>query len=209
MKDNREKLLNVLTAIVLIAYVVLFLFWLNGARSEKTAEAHSVNASGNALTREKTREDEREAYDVENARNGTGRWDELLGLEPTPDHVDQEKVDDEISENFDLMCDVVYAEAGNQSDKALRLVCDVIVNRMRCGEAFDDTLGEVLTAPYQFSCIRDGHAKSFRGHEKEHIRKLCQEEIAHPSDERVFYFADRYRTGNPLYKVGSIYFSGR
>lgn len=211
MKDNREKLLNVLTAIVLIAYVTLFLFWLSGVKGEKTAEAHSANASGNALTCEKTREDEREAYDVRDAQNGTGRWDELLGLEPTPDHVDQEKVDDEISDHFDLMCDVVFAESGNQGEHGMRLVADVIINRMRCGEAFDDTLNGVLMAPNQFSCVSDGGAARWNGHSMDNVRKICQEELTNVTDPTIFYFRTGHYTpyGVDAYKYRDHYFSRR
>lgn len=151
----------------------------------------------------------REEADVLDAQNGTGRWE--VEYEPTPDHVDEEKVDDEISEHFDLFCDVVYAEAGSQSDLCMRRVADVIINRMRSGTAFDDTLKGVLTAPYQFSCIKDGHARAFKGHEKEHVRKLIQEELAKTGDKTIYYFRTDYYTpyGADAYKVDDVYFSRR
>lgn len=151
----------------------------------------------------------REEADVLDAQNGIGRWE--VAYEPTPDHVDEEKVDDEISENFDLFCDVVYAEAGSQSDLCMRRVTDVIINRMRSGTAFDDTLKGVLTAPYQFSCIADGHASKFKGHEKEHVRKLIQEELAETGDTTIYYFRTDYYTpyGADAYKIDSVYFSRR
>lgn len=151
----------------------------------------------------------REEADVLDAQNGTGRWS--VELEPTPDHVDEEKVDDEISENFDLFADVVYAEAGNQGDLGMRYVADCIINRLRCGEAFDDTLHGVLTAEGQFSCVSDGGAAKWKGHEKENVRKICQEELMHTTNTEIYYF----RTGHffdfgvPKFQYKAHYFSGR
>lgn len=150
----------------------------------------------------------REEADVLDARNGTGRWE--ITQEVTPDHISQEEIDDEISENFDSMCDVVYAEAGNQGDRGMRLVADVIINRMRNGEAFDDTLHGVLYAAGQFSCINDGGAAKWKGHEKDEVRKICQEELEQVTDPNVYYFrTGHYGYGKPLYKYRDHYFSGR
>lgn len=173
-------------------------------RSEATktkAEELSADGKETAISREEA--------DVRDARNLEGRW--AVFYEVTPDHIDEEKVDDEISENFDLFCDVVYAENGNQGDKGLRLAADTIINRMRSGEAFADTLNGVLTAPNQFSCIKDGHAAKFAGHEKESIRRICQEELARTSNTQVFYFRTGHFSnyGTPLFKYKDVYYSGR
>ena len=151
----------------------------------------------------------REEADVLAAQNGEGRW--TIEYEPTADHIDEEKVDDEISENFDLFCDVVYAESGNQGDLGMRYVADCIINRMRCGEAFADTMKGVLTAEGQFACISDGGAAKWKGHEKEKVRKICQEELADTTNTDIYYF----RTGHffdfgvPKFQYKAHYFSGR
>ena len=151
----------------------------------------------------------REEADVLAAQNGEGRW--AIEYEPTPDHINQEKVDDEISENFDLFCDVVYAESGNQGDLGMRYVADCIINRMRCGEAFADTMKGVLTAEGQFACISDGGAAKWKGHEKEEVRKICQEELEDTTNTDIYYF----RTGHffdfgvPKFQYKDHYFSGR
>lgn len=151
----------------------------------------------------------REDANALNAQNQTGRWEPVLP-DATPDHVDLEKVDDEISEHFDMFCDVIYAESGNQGDYGMRLVADVIINRMRSGEAFADTMKGVLTAPHQFSCIDDGHAKFFRGHEKESVRKIAQQELMQVTDPTIFYFrTGHYGYGVPAYKYRDVYFSRR
>lgn len=142
------------------------------------------------------------------AQNQTGRWEPVYIA--TPDHIDQEKIDDEISEHFDLLCDVVFAEAGNQGGRGMRLVADVIINRMRCGEAFDDTLHEVLTARNQFACVNDGGADKWQGHTKDKVRKICQEELLQVTDPTIYYFrTGHYGTGVPAYKYKDHYFSRR
>lgn len=147
-----------------------------------------------------------EESNVLEAQSQTGRWAPTA----TPDHVKQERIDDEISEHFDLFCDVIYAEAGNQGDHGMRLVADVIINRMRSGEAFDDTLYGVLTAKNQFACVSDGGAKKWRGHEKKQVRKIAQEELEHVTDSTIFYFrTGHYGTGVPAYKYKDHYFSRR
>lgn len=151
--------------------------------------------------------DGREAANAKDAQNLTGRW----ALEATPDHIDLEKVDDEISNHFDDMCDVIYAESGNQGEYGMRLVADVIINRMKCGEAFDDTLGEVLTSPGQFSCIKDGGAKKWHGHTRAEVRKIAQQELTEVTDPTIFYFRTGHfsKYGVPAYKYKDVYFSRR
>lgn len=151
----------------------------------------------------------REEADVMDARNGTGRWE--VTYEATPDHIEQEKIDDEISENFDTFCDVIYAESGNQGGYGMRLVADCIINRMRSDETFADTMHGVLHAKNQFSCIHDGHAAKFRGHEKENVRKLAQEELMHVTDPDIYYFRTGhfFNFGSPKYRYKDVYFSGR
>jgi len=152
----------------------------------------------------------REAANAEAAQEQTGRWEPVLP-EATPDDIEQERIDDEISNNFDIFCDVIYAEAGGEGEKAMRLVADVVINRMRDGNAFDDTLRGVLTAPYQFSCVDDGHAKKFAGHSKGKVRRIAQEELMNTTDNTIYYFRTEHFTpyGADAYKCGNIYFSRR
>lgn len=181
------------------------------------ALAHPVttDAESPALTKQVQRmASVQQAYSVEDAnafeaQSLTGRWEPVLTA--TPDHIDQEKIDDEISENFDLFCDVVFAEAGNQGDCGMRLVADVIINRMRCGEAFDDSLHGVLTASGQFSCVADGGADRWNGHSMDNVRKICQEELKDTTDTTIFYFRTGHYTpyGEDAYKYGDHYFSRR
>lgn len=194
-----EKFLNILCSVIVGIFVIFCLSYTVPAHPENipSPKVNTYEPSETELTREEA--------DVLEARNGTGRW--AMPLEATPDHIDEEIIDDEISENFDLLCDVVFAESGNQGDKGMRLVADVIINRMRKG----DTLHSVLTAKNQFSCVSDGGAKKWRGHEKEKVRKLVQQELANTSNTDVMYFrTGRYSDyGTPLFKYRDHYFSGK
>lgn len=202
MRDsNRDHIILIIEIVILAVFFVSVLFWIADFRSDSPKEAEAKTVSETKLTREEA--------DVLDARNGEGRWKEELP-EATPDHISEEKIDDEISENFNLFCDVVFAEAGNQGDKGLRLVADVIINRMRCGEAFDDTMHEVLTASGQFSCVRDGGAAKWKGHTKKKVRRICQQELAHTTNKQVYYFrTGHYGYGKPLFRYKDHYFSGR
>ena len=63
----------------------------------------------------------------------------------------------EVGNNFgelDLLAAIVYAEAGDQGHYGMRLVCDVILNRIDYG--YGSTVSEVVYAPGQFSPVTDG-----------------------------------------------------
>lgn len=199
---KNRTVLNILAGILIGAFAAFAIWQCNRApEAEAKNNPTSAEASETVLTREEA--------DVLDARNGTGRWS--MPVEATPDHIDQEKIDDEISDNFDLMCDVVFAESGNQGERGMRLVADVIINRMRCGEAFSDTLNGVLTAPNQFSCVSDGGATKWHGHTRDKVRKIVQEELANVTDSTIFYFRTGHYTpyGVDAYKYGDHYFSRR
>lgn len=65
--------------------------------------------------------------------------------------------------DFDLLCRLVEAEAGNQGYKGQVLVADIILNRV-LDSHFPDTIQGVIYANsngvYQFSCIPDGRFDS-------------------------------------------------
>lgn len=89
------------------------------------------------------------------------------------------------------------------------LAADTIINRMRNGEKFNDTMYAVLTAPNQFSCISDGGAAKWHGHTREHVRKICQEELADTTYTNVYYFrTGHYGYGKQLFKYKDVYYSG-
>ena len=201
-----DRVLNVVAAVVIAIFVIWLLCMVSNTRADgEPAHQKEQDDTEDMSEIELTVEE----ADVMDARNGSGRWE--VTYEVTPDHIEQEKIDDEISENFDAFCDVIYAESGNQGDYGMRLVADCIINRMRNDEAFDDTMHGVLHAKNQFSCIPDGHAAKFRGHEKANVRKLAQEELMHVTDPDIYYFRTGhfFNFGTPKYRYKDVYFSGR
>lgn len=57
--------------------------------------------------------------------------------------------------DLDLMAAIIMAEAGDQDFTGMRLVGDVIMNRVRSG-AWPDTISGVVYQPGQFSPVTDG-----------------------------------------------------
>lgn len=204
-----DRTLNIIAAIVITIFVIWLVFVLAGTRADGEPVYQKAENQQNDTEGMSEVEMTVEEADVLDARNGTGRWE--ITYEVTPDHIEQEKIDDEISENFDTFCDVIYAESGNQGDYGMRLVADCIINRMRSDEAFDDTMHGVLHAKNQFSCIADGHAAKFHGHNRENVRKLAQEELMHVTDPDIYYFRTDhfFDFGTPKYRYKDVYFSGR
>ena len=60
--------------------------------------------------------------------------------------------------DYELMCRLVEAEAGNQDSVIKTKVAAVILNRVKYPDKFGDNIMEVMTAPGQFSPIVDGTA---------------------------------------------------
>lgn len=60
--------------------------------------------------------------------------------------------------DYELMCRLVEAEAGNQDSFIKTKVAAVILNRVKCPDKFGNNIMEVMTAPSQFSPIGDGTA---------------------------------------------------
>lgn len=60
--------------------------------------------------------------------------------------------------DYELMCRLVEAEAGNQDNFIKTKVAAVILNRVRYPDKFGNNIMEVMTAPSQFSPIGDGTA---------------------------------------------------
>ena len=60
--------------------------------------------------------------------------------------------------DYELMCRLVEAEAGNQDSSIKTKVAAVILNRVKYPNKFGNNIMEVMTAPGQFSPIGDGTA---------------------------------------------------
>ena len=109
-------------------------------------------------------------------------------------------------EEINLLESVAYLEAGNQGLLGMRLVVDVILNRVESAK-FPNNIHDVIFQPGQFSTARkiDENANTLIS---ENVRKAVSLEI---SGKRVdvdsLYFARKPITQKGLYQVGDHYFS--
>jgi len=109
-------------------------------------------------------------------------------------------------EEINLLESVAYLEAGNQGLLGMRLVVDVILNRVESAK-FPNNIKDVIFQPGQFSTARkiDENANTLIS---ENVRKAVSLEISGKRvDENSLYFARHPITKKGLYQVGDHYFS--
>ncbi len=117
------------------------------------------------------------------------------------------EVEEEIKyDNLELLATIVMAEAGNQGEMGIRLVIDVILNRVD-SERFPNTVWDVIYAPDQFTCVLDGNAASC--YVRDDILALIHDEINQRTNNEVLYFRTKHfhTFGTPLFQWGDHYFS--
>lgn len=111
------------------------------------------------------------------------------------------------SEIYEL-ANCVYAEAGNQGEKGMLLVCDVILNRVRDSD-YPDTIHGVITQRNQFTCHWDGGMDRWKP-TKECI-EICEREAGRDTTSYpgIFYYtAGKYSAyGSPAFVYKAHYFS--
>lgn len=114
-------------------------------------------------------------------------------------------------DNFEMLVECAFAEAGNQCEEGIRLVVDVIGNRAGWEMSHVD---DVITAKYQFSSYPDGMTK-WRGHITEEFIQICADEWMKEAKADggagVYWFrTGRYhKFGNHFKPVGDHFFSTR
>ena len=116
---------------------------------------------------------------------------------------------EEFYRDINLLCAIVDAEAGNQSEYGRRLVADTVINRIWSDNWRDDmTIREVITHPGQYDTYSNGAYN--RVSISEDTRRIVEEEIIHQTNEEVIYFkTNGYFAGVPsLLQEGDHYFSG-
>jgi len=109
-------------------------------------------------------------------------------------------------EEINLLESVAYLEAGNQGLLGMRLVVDVILNRVKSPK-FPNNIHDVIFQPGQFSTARkiDENADTLIS---ENVKKAVSLEISGKKvDEDSLYFARKPVTQKGLYQVGDHYFS--
>lgn len=113
------------------------------------------------------------------------------------------------SEEFDLLVQLVAAEAENQPFEGKRAVVAVVLNRVDFGWPFEDTITSVIYQENQFSCISDGRFFKASEYISEEDMDAVLAEITERSDTEIIFFrTERYSDyGTPAYQIGDHYFS--
>lgn len=101
----------------------------------------------------------------------------------------------------------VMAEAGNQGVDGMRMVCDVILNRVDDTD-FPDNIHDVISQPFHFSSYWDGGTQRWCTPSEE-CYKAVQMELENVSYPGLFYFqtGNYSQYGTPAFKFGEHYFS--
>ena len=122
----------------------------------------------------------------------------------------EETVDEPIisvsNDDIELLALVTMAEAEGENEEGKRMVIDTILNRVD-SEHFDNTIGEVIYAPNQFTSMRNGRVD--RCYVADDIYQLVIEELTNRTNYDVLYFtAYQYGAyGTPMFQIGNHYFS--
>lgn len=112
-------------------------------------------------------------------------------------------------DEFDMISNVVAAEAGNQDWEAQVYVACVILNRVE-SEEFPNTVSEIIfqSNPQQFCCVWDG------GYERAVPTDAIYEAVQYVLDEYriprnvLFFTSNGYLKGyKPYTKIADMYFS--
>ena len=110
-------------------------------------------------------------------------------------------------DSLELMAICVMAEAGNQGIDGMRMVCDVILNRVDSPD-FPNTIEGVITQKNQFLSYSDGGMQR-RNIPSEDCYKACQMELEKRGWPGLLYFrtGGYSQYGTPAFKYGDHYFS--
>lgn len=113
------------------------------------------------------------------------------------------------AEEFDLLVQLVAAEAENQPFEGKRAVAAVVLNRVDFGWPFEDTIEGVIFQENQFSCISDGRFFKADAYISEEDMDAVLAELTERSDTEIIFFrTERYSDyGTPAYQIGDHYFS--
>lgn len=109
---------------------------------------------------------------------------------------------------FNLLCQLVAAEAENQPFEGKRAVVAVVLNRVDYGEPFEDTIEGVIFQKNQFSCVSDGRFFDATEYISEEDQEAVWTELSERSDPEILFFTagDYGAYGTPAYSIGDHYF---
>lgn len=113
------------------------------------------------------------------------------------------------TEEFELLVQLVAAEAENQPFEGKRAVAAVVLNRVEFGWPFEDTIEGVIFQENQFSCISDGRFFKADSYISEEDMDAVLAELTERSDTEIIFFrTERFSDyGTPAYQIGDHFFS--
>ena len=82
-----------------------------------------------------------------------------------------------ITGTTELLVAAVQAEAGNQDEQGIRLVTDVILNRVASSK-FPNTVEGVVLAPGQFSVVHNGSLNKAKKNLSNDIKAIVESEVS-------------------------------
>ena len=137
----------------------------------------------------------------------------LLIIENTPVYAydtlraRQNEINAEKEAEFNLLCNLVAAEARGESEYGQRLVADCVLNRVD-SENFPDTIEGVIYDPHQFEPVSRGSINNIEASQQ--LRIVVFQELIHRTNYDVVYFRTKYyhSCGRPLFVEGNHFFSG-
>lgn len=110
--------------------------------------------------------------------------------------------------DFELLCQLVAAEAENQPFEGKRAVVSVVLNRVDYGWPFEDSIEEVIFQEGQFTCISDERFFDAWAYVSGEDREAVAAELSERKYSEYLYFtAGHYGDyGTPAEQIGDHYF---
>ena len=110
---------------------------------------------------------------------------------------------------FDLLCQLVAAEAENQPYEGKMAVAGVVLNRSEYGWPFEEGIEGAIFQEGAFSCVSDGRFyDAWQYVSKEDMDAVTQELTERYYSEFLYFTAGDYgKYGTPAYPIGDHFFS--
>ena len=112
------------------------------------------------------------------------------------------------NQDFELLCQLVAAEAENQPFEGKRAVAAVVLNRIDYGWPFEDSIEEVIFQDGQFTCVSDKRFFDAWTYVSDEDREAVAAELSERKYSEYLYFtAGHYGDyGTPAEQIGEHYF---
>lgn len=110
---------------------------------------------------------------------------------------------------FDLLCQLVAAEAENQPYEGKMAVAGVVLNRSEYGWPFEEGIEGAIFQEGAFSCVSDGRFYDAWQYVSEEDKDAVTQELTERYYSEFLYFTagDYGKYGTPAYPIGDHFFS--